>query len=183
MGRSGDQHVEGRLSEDRVRLPQLKHAMVMDRKNKMTAHTVWPDTGTLTTIASVTMAFSASMLFFRMQREHTMQGKGEPNWIPWADCLLIAAGVVSLLLVILPIVAIPPDLVIYRVVPPAGCGVSSVLVLGYTPAILAHYRLIMRGGRVGPRQNPEPSERLLVVVAVALAVLCGLWVAFLHVVC
>ncbi|MCA8292143.1 hypothetical protein [Burkholderia vietnamiensis] len=116
----------------------------------------------------------------RMQREHTMQELGEPNWIPWADWLLILAGLVSLMLVILPTVAARPESAIGRVVPATFCAVSSVLVAGYTPAILAHYRLLWRGERKGPRDNPEPAERRTVICTIALAVLFGSWVAWVH---
>ncbi len=111
-----------------------------------------------------------------------MDELGEPNWIPWADWLLIAAGMISLLLVILPTVAIRPDSSIYQLLPASACSVSSVLLAGYTPAILAHYRLMWRGNRAGPRENPEPAERYIVALTVAIAVVVGLWVAHVHVI-
>lgn len=110
-----------------------------------------------------------------------MQKEGEPNWIPLADWLLIWAGMISLVSVILPTVAMRPGSIISRVLPATACAVSSVLVAGYTLAILAHYRLLWRGNRTGPRHNPEPAERRVVIAAVTIAILTGLWVAWVHI--
>jgi hypothetical protein len=41
---------------------------------------------------------------------------------------------------------------------------------GYVVGILSHYRLLFGRRRVGPRLNPEPSERV-VVIATAVAAL------------
>ena len=141
---------------------------------------VWPDSGTLATIASIITAFSVAMLFFRIQRELQMAKEMEINWIPWADWLLFGAAWVSVLFVILPLVAAHPDSPIYRLVPPAASGASSILVVGYTLAILAHYRLIFGGGRTGPRTNPEPGERGVVVATLVAAVAEFLWAFHLH---
>jgi hypothetical protein len=45
----------------------------------------------------------------------------------------------------------------------AATTAAVVLTFGYVPTILAHYRLILRGRRRGPRKNPEPPERWLAV--------------------
>jgi hypothetical protein len=45
-------------------------------------------------------------------------------------------------------------------------GYSVILVAGYVFAILAHYRLILSEGRTGPRDNPEPSERLIIKISI-----------------
>lgn len=140
----------------------------------------WPDSGTLATIASVITAFAVAMLFFRIQRELQMAKELEINWIPWADWLLFGAAWVSVLLVILPLVAAHPDSSIYRLIPPAACGASSILVVGYTLAILAHYRLIFSGGRTGARSNPEPGERGVVFATLAVAAAEFLWALYLH---
>lgn len=66
------------------------------------------DASSLATIASIISAFGGAMLFFRIQRELAMQGAGEPIWIPWADRLLIAATLISLLLVVVPMRAAGP---------------------------------------------------------------------------
>jgi hypothetical protein len=57
-----------------------------------------------------------------------------------------------------------------------------VLVAGYIPAIMAHYRIVFVRDRLfwgrlrqGPRDNPEPSERILAVGVAALATVFFLW--------
>lgn len=135
-----------------------------------------PDSGTLASVASVIAAFGAAMLFFRVQREISMRDHGERNWIPWADWLLVVATVISLLLVILPLVALDPTNRVFKAVPAAACGATAILVAGYPFAILAHYRFILAADRRGARSNPEPPERWLVgaTAVLALAVFCWL---------
>ncbi len=129
------------------------------------------DTGTLATIASIISGFGVAMLFFRIQRELQMAGENEINWIPWADRLLIGATLISLLLVILPLVALPgTSLVVLSTLPRAACAAAPLMVGGYIIAILAHYRLLFGGTRQGPRVNPEPAERLVVWMSLILAV-------------
>ncbi len=140
----------------------------------------FPDTGTLATIGSVITAFSVAMLVFRIQRELQMHERREINWLPCADWLLLGAGLVSLLAVILPLVSAHPTSTVHRLVPPAACSVAVVLVAGYTFGILAHYRLIFGGTRKGPRSNPEPGEKIVVVVTVVVAFVCVLWTVYLH---
>lgn len=135
-----------------------------------------PDSGTLANIASVIAAFGVAMLFFRVQREITMRNLNEPNWIPWADWLLIIATLLSLLLVILPLVAADPTSNLYKAVPSAACATSAILIAGYPFAILAHYRLIF-GKKLGDAQrcNPELSELVIVFITSLLAVGAFVW--------
>jgi hypothetical protein len=109
------------------------------------------------------------MLSFRIQRELQMQEKEEICWIPKADWLLVAATLVALLLVILPIVALSWAAV--NRLAAAACAASTIMIAGYVPSILAHYRLIFGRNRTGPRDNPEPSERFLIWLTALLAVL------------
>jgi hypothetical protein len=108
------------------------------------------------------------MLFFRIQREAEMEERPEPNWIPVADLLLLGATFTAIVLVLLPILLFGSEF-LGRRVPTAGCTAALVALGGYAPALLAHYRLIFGSGRVGPRDNPEPAERVIVVGASALA--------------
>jgi hypothetical protein len=64
-----------------------------------------------------------------------------------------------------------------RRLPTAGCAAALVGLAGYVIGILAHYRLVFGSRRVGPRDNPEPSERTVVFVTVVTAV--GVFVASL----
>ncbi len=140
----------------------------------------FPDTSTLATIASIITAFSVAMLVFRIQRELQMKERLESNWIPWADRLLLGAGLISLLAVILPLVSAHPTSDVYRLIPPAACSVVVILVAGYTFAILAHYRLFLGGRRKGSRENPEPGERIVVIATVIGALIGFAWTIYLH---
>lgn len=116
------------------------------------------DSGTLSTVASITSGFGVAMLFFRIQRELQMGKEGEPVWIPMADWLLVCATLVSLLLVILPLVALSaPEGLLLRL-PSAACSASSILVAGYILSILAHYRLLFGRKRTGPRSEVNDAR-------------------------
>jgi uncharacterized membrane protein len=128
-----------------------------------------PDSDTLASIASIIAGFGVAMLFFRIQRELQMHKEGETIWIPHADWLLISATLVSLLLVILPLIAFDPSSSLQTRLPTAACAASALMVAGYIFGILAHYRLIFGKKRSGPRENPEPAERLLVFATVVMA--------------
>jgi hypothetical protein len=145
-----------------------------------TVYQSWPDTGTLSTIASVIAAFGAGMLFFRIQRELQMRDAEERNWIPWADWLLVSASLLALLGVLLPLVAAHPSSWIYQRVPAPACATTIVLIAFYPAAILAHYRLILDADRTGPRDNPEPGEKTVVWIAIASALVTALWTYTLH---
>ena len=129
------------------------------------------DSGTITTVASIISGFGVAMLFFRIQRELHMDERKEQIWIPWADWLLVAATLISLLAVLLPLVMLPGSSAALKIAI-AACGASIVLVAGYVFAILAHYRLLWGKGRSGPRDNPEPAERALVYVTVLISTMC-----------
>jgi len=129
------------------------------------------DAGTLITVAGIIAAFGVGTLTFRIQRELEVAKDGGPNWIAWADWLMIAATAVSLLLVVLPLAsfgAMPSGLI---KLPAAACSATSILVVGYVFGILAHYRFLFWHGPVdAPRRAGEPAERIIVVVAASLAV-------------
>ena len=108
------------------------------------------------------------MLFFRVQRETAMQARGKPDWIPYADRLLLGATFTAIFLVLLPILLFGSNSLARRVAT-AGCTAALVALGGYVPALLAHYRLIFRRGRVGDRHNPEPPERVIVRSAATVA--------------
>src|SRR5258708_39254179 len=129
-----------------------------------------PDAGTLASFASVIAAFSAAMLFFRIQRENDMRQRGEVVWLPVADWLLVAGTVLCLLLVIVPVVTFAN-----RTLPSAAAGAPALLVAGYIPAIMAHYRIVFGSQRTGPRDNPEPAEGAIALVTSVAAVAFFIW--------
>lgn len=120
------------------------------------------------------------MLFFRVQRELAVQDRGEPNWIPYADWLLLFASWMSLLLVIVPLLILDPTKTLYRVLPSASCVGACILIAGYPLAILAHYRFLFGRRRTGPRENPEPAENWIVRGSFALALTASLSTAWIR---
>ena len=129
-------------------------------------------------IAAIIAGFGSAMLFFRIERELRMSEEGEVTWIPWADWLLVAGTLVSLLLVIFPIVGLKSRPSLLASLPMAGCAATSIMVAGYIFGILAHYRLLFGKGRTGPRDNPEPAERWIVILSVVFAIAVFLLVLF-----
>jgi len=136
------------------------------------------DSGTFASVATIIAGFSATMLYFRIQRELDMGNRGEINWIPWSDWLLIVAMMVSLVLCIIPLVLMPTASKAYRILPPASCASATILLAGYPFAILAHYRFIFRQRRAGPRTNPEPAERWTVFTTFVTAFTVFVWVTW-----
>ena len=128
------------------------------------------DHGTLSTVASIVSGFGVAMLFFRIQRELHMKDRHEQDWIPKSDLLLIAATLISLLFVILPIVSLNVEHTQLLRIPAAACAATAVLVSGYIFSILAHYRLLFGRGRSGRRVNPEPAERVLIILTILIAI-------------
>src|SRR5262245_16859809 len=85
------------------------------------------------TVASILSGFCISVFMFRVQRELRVRDRSpdEPNWLAWADYLVMAAVVISLALVILPLVAIPePSRFVFSIAA-ASCGAASILLLAY----------------------------------------------------
>jgi hypothetical protein len=125
---------------------------------------------TLVTVSGIYLAFSVAVLVFRVQRESEMEKQAETTWIPWADRLLFAVGACSTIVIALALAGIPASFLKIMV---AGELAATMFILFYPLALLAHYRLILRGDRHGPRDNPEPGERVLVWIAVAIALLAA----------
>jgi hypothetical protein len=130
------------------------------------------------TVASILSGFSISVFMFRIQRELGVRDKHPewPNWLAWADYLVIATIVLSLLLVVLPLTALPePSEFVFSVA--AGTGAAtSFLLLAYPFAILDHYRIEIGawrtrlGERPEERHKGEPLEKAIVIVAGIVAV-------------
>jgi uncharacterized membrane protein YhaH (DUF805 family) len=127
------------------------------------------DVGALATVASLIAAFGGALLVFRIQREIQMHDQMEIQWIPWADRLLVGATLTALLLVLLPLTALTNRPGRLADLPSAACAAAVLMVAGYIFAILAHYRLLFGRRRSGPRLNPEPAERWIVLATLLLA--------------
>jgi hypothetical protein len=131
------------------------------------------------TVASILTGFCISVFMFRIQRELRVRDRhpGWPNWLAWADYLIMLAIVLSVVLVILPLVAVPsPGRTTYSVAA-ASCAAASILLLAYPFAILDHYRIEIGTWRTKQGESPqtrhkgEPLERIIVIAGVAIAAL------------
>jgi len=125
------------------------------------------------TVASILTGFCISVFMFRIQRELGVRDRHPdwPNWLAWADYLIIATIILSVLLVILPLVALPnPGRIAYSIAA-GSCAASSLLLLAYPFAILDHYRIEIGSWRTKLGEKPlarhkgEPIERIIVVTA------------------
>jgi hypothetical protein len=59
--------------------------------------------GDLIAIAAIVIGFVLTVIMFRVQRELYMRDKGEPNWVPWADWLIIVSLFLVLSLTVIPL--------------------------------------------------------------------------------
>ncbi|MFC6673174.1 hypothetical protein [Marinobacterium aestuariivivens] len=125
--------------------------------------------GNLSTIAGIIAAFGIAMLYFRIQRELQMDSSDEPIWIPYAERLLIGATLLCLVLVLLPVASQLPLSGSLGRLPFAAATAALILVIGYVPAIFAHYRLLPGTRREGLYENPEPAESVITWSTVFLA--------------
>jgi hypothetical protein len=104
----------------------------------------------LLTTASIIAGFGVTVLMFRLQRElqisdenWRLRREGRESriiqtWIPPADYLVILAIIVSLLGSVLPTLVSGNAVRLAS----AACAAATILLAGYVPSILAHYRFI-----------------------------------------
>jgi hypothetical protein len=102
---------------------------------------------------------------FRLEREVKLRDKGAQNWLAWADYLVIASILLSLLLVVLPLVALKDP---GRWFPLAGaaCGSAAILLAAYPFAIFKHYEIPLYHRDAG-----RPVEKLIVAFGIVVAAL------------
>jgi hypothetical protein len=129
------------------------------------------------TVASILTGFGISVFMFRIQRELGVRDRHPdwPNWLAWADYLIISTITLSVILVIIPLVAAPaPSRLIYSIAA-GSCAAASILLLAYPFAILDHYRIEIgtwrtkQGEKPQARHKGEPLERIIVVTAAIVA--------------
>jgi hypothetical protein len=138
------------------------------------------------TVASILSGFGISVFMFRIQRELRVRDENpvSPNWLAWADYLILGAIVLSLLLVVLPLVAVPEPGRLAYAVAAGSCAAASMLVAAYPFAILDHYRIEIGTWRTrqgeGPqeRHKGEPIERIVVLGAAILAAIAFVSIVF-----
>ena len=136
------------------------------------------------TVASILSGFGISVFMFRIQRELRVRDDHPewPNWLAWADYLILASILLSLLLVVLPLIAIAePNRLAYSVAA-GSCAAAAILIAAYPFAILDHYRIEIgtsrtrEGERPQERHKGEPIERVIVLSAAILATIAFLTV-------
>jgi peptidoglycan biosynthesis protein MviN/MurJ (putative lipid II flippase) len=131
------------------------------------------------TVASILSGFSISVLMFRLQRELGVRERHPdwPNWLAWADYLVLATIVLSVLLVVVPLVAFSEPTEFVFSIAAGTCAATSLLLLAYPFAILDHYGIEIGGWRRKPSDNVEirhkgePIERIVVILASLIAAL------------
>jgi hypothetical protein len=129
------------------------------------------------TVASLLSGFGITVFMFRIQRELQVRNEHpeSPNWLSWADYLVLANIVISLVLVVIPLVAVPEPGPIQYSIAAGGCAAAAILQLGYPFAILDHYRIEIGTWRTRSGEPPnerhkgEPIEKAIVVGAAVLA--------------
>ena len=135
------------------------------------------------TVASILAGFGVTVLMFRIQRELYVREKHpeSPIWLAWADYLVIAATLQSLLLVILPLIIFQGRIPEVEVVARGACASSVILIAVYPFAILDHYRIEWGKKREFPRRKGEPIEKVVVIGAAVIAlgtfgeIIVGCW--------
>ena len=134
------------------------------------------------TVASILSGFGISVFMFRIQRELRVRDDHPewPNWLAWADYLILASILLSLLLVVLPLIAIAEPTRLAYSVAAGSCAAASILIAAYPFAILDHYRIEIgtertrEGERPEERHKGEPIERIIVLGAAILATIAFL---------
>ncbi len=124
--------------------------------------------GDYLTIASLFAGFGMAILVIRIQREPANETPKGQAGLAWADLLLLGAAMLSLWLAILPLLLFGAAA---AKLAGAACAAVAILLGGYLPAILDHYRIFLGEGRTGRRERGEPVERVIVLATSALAVI------------
>ena len=128
------------------------------------------------TVASILSGFGISVFMFRIQRELGVRDKHPdwPNWLAWADYLVLAAIVSSLVLVVLPLIAQSEPSEFTYSVAAGACTATSLLMVAYPFAILDHYRIeigVHRPESIEVRHKGQPIEKVIVIATSIVAVL------------
>ena len=118
-------------------------------------------------VASILSGFGVAVLMFRIQRELHVREKSpnSPNWLAWADYLVLSAILLSLLLVVFPLMAFGQTGGRVLALAAGSCAAAAILLAAYPFAILDHYRIELGAKRQGDRHKGEPIEKAIVIVA------------------
>ena len=128
----------------------------------------------IVTVAGVLLSLAIAALLFRLARELYMRERREHEWLAFAERLVVVAAALCLVVIVLALFTASSGSTAV-IVSRSATLAALILLVGYVPAILAHYRFIGGRGRPLLRDNPEPLERRVVhwtwVTAVFISVL------------
>src|SRR5665811_1604356 len=111
-------------THDRSAKPNVYCRLPADRSGNSRMNSPQP----YLTVASILTGFSISVFMFRIQRELGVRDRHPdwPNWLAWADYLIMATIMLSVGLVILPLMSVPaPSRVVYSIAA-ASCAAASI---------------------------------------------------------
>jgi hypothetical protein len=125
------------------------------------------------TVAGLISGFGVTVFMFRIQRELQVRNQHPdwPNWLAWADYLVLGAIVIAIVFVVQPLMFFQEPGVRVYAFARGGCAAASLLMLAYPFAILDHYRIeigawrIARGEKPTARHKGEPIEKVITIVA------------------
>jgi len=116
----------------------------------------------LIAVATIIVGFGVTVIMFRVQRELWVRDKHPdwPNWLAWADWLILVSVALAVFFVVTPLLAFP-IVTKWREALAAGSSVSAILLqVGYIPAILAHYRIEVGTQRTGAREKGRARRKV-----------------------
>ena len=130
------------------------------------------DAGAYLSVASILSGFGITVLMFRVQRELTLREMDRPKItrLAWADYLVLAAIILSLIFVVLPLLLLRSVPENFDTLSAASCAAACILLAAYPFAIIDHYH-IEWNKRSGHGLKGEPGERRIVIAAGVLALL------------
>ena len=114
---------------------------------------------------AIVAGFGVTAIMFRVQRELYVREvlKEKTVWLAWADYLVLGSVVLAVFGATVPLLAASKTPRPVAAVAAASCIAALVLLAGYVPSILAHYRIELGARREGSRVKGEPIERGFVV--------------------
>ena len=117
--------------------------------------------------SAIVAGFGVTAIMFRVQRElYVLEVlKVKTLWLAWADYLVLASVLLAVFGGTVPILLLPSVPRSVLAIGASSCVAALVLLAGYVPSILAHYRIGLGATRQGPRAKGEPVERGFVIAS------------------
>jgi len=117
--------------------------------------------------SAIVAGFGVTAIMFRVQRELYVLEVLEVGiaWLAWADYLVVISVALAVFGSTLPLLIFPVVGRSIMAIAASSCAAALVLLAGYVPAILAHYRIELGARRKGAREKGEPIERWIVIAS------------------